>query len=129
MGKRLYYIDILNITACFAVILLHSTGAVFSFSETPTWFLSMFLQAVGHFSIPVFFMLTGATLLNYRERYSTKDFFRKRFLRIFVPFVLWSTIMLLWKYGIGTFTISSFQQVAGAYLNNGIENIYWFFMI
>lgn len=127
MGKRLYYIDILNIAACFAVVLLHSTGRVFQFNETPGWFFSMILQAIGHFSIPVFFMLSGATLLGYRERYSTKDFFRKRFLRIFLPFILWSTIMLIWKYCIGSLEIHSFQQMIGLFLNNKIQNIYWFF--
>ena len=127
MGKRSYYIDILNIVACFAVVLLHSTGSVFQFNESPTWFLSMVLQAIGHFSIPLFFMLSGATLLGYRDRYSTKEYFKKRFFRIFLPFILWSAIMLVWKYCIGDFEIQSFQQVIGAFLNNKIQNIYWFF--
>lgn len=127
MGKRSYYIDILNIVACFAVVLLHSTGSVFQFNESPTWFLSMVLQAIGHFSIPLFFMLSGATLLGYRDRYSTKEYFKKRFFRIFLPFILWSAIMLVWKYCIGDFEIQSFQQVVGAFLNNKIQNIYWFF--
>ena len=31
--KRLYYIDILNILSCFAVVVLHCSGGVFLLSE------------------------------------------------------------------------------------------------
>lgn len=127
MEKKLHYISVLNILACFSVILLHSTGYVFEFSSSPSWFLSMVLQAIGHFSIPVFFMITGATLLGYRERYSTKVFLKRRLLRIVIPFILWSVIMLVWKYLGGSLAITGFRQFITLFTNNGIENIYWFF--
>lgn len=53
--KRLYYIDILNILSCFAVVVLHCSGGVFYYQKTRLWFIYMFLQTVAHFAVPVFF--------------------------------------------------------------------------
>lgn len=74
--KRLYYIDILNILSCFAVVVLHCSGGVFYYQKTRLWFIYMFLQTVAHFAVPVFFMITGANLLDYRKKYDTKTFFK-----------------------------------------------------
>ena len=37
--KRLYYIDILNILSCFAVVVLHCSGGVFYYQKTRLWFI------------------------------------------------------------------------------------------
>ena len=37
--KRLYYIDILNILSCFAVVVLHCSGGVFYYQKTRLWFM------------------------------------------------------------------------------------------
>lgn len=50
--KRLYYIDILNILSCFAVVVLHCSGGVFYYQKTRLWFIYMFLQTVAHFAVP-----------------------------------------------------------------------------
>ena len=85
--KRLYYIDILNILSCFAVVVLHCSGGVFYYQKTRLWFIYMFLQTVAHFAVPVFFMITGANLLDYRKKYDTKTFFKKRAARTLAPFL------------------------------------------
>ena len=84
--KRLYYIDILNILSCFAVVVLHCSGGVFYYQKTRLWFIYMFLQTVAHFAVPVFFLITGANLLDYRKKYDTKTFFKKRAARTLAPF-------------------------------------------
>ena len=84
--KRLYYIDILNILSCFAVLVLHCSNGVFDYQKTRLWFIYMFLQTVAHFAVPVFIMITGANLLDYRKRYDTKTFFKKRAARTLIPF-------------------------------------------
>ena len=70
-GKKNYilYFDLLNIFACFAVVALHVNGAVHTFAKTRNWVSCMFIEALFYFAVPVFFMLTGATLINYRKRY------------------------------------------------------------
>lgn len=127
-GKRLLYIDFLNIAACFGVVAMHCTGKVFVFDASKEWFFSMLLQAVFHFSIPVFFMISGATLMNYREKYSTKEFLKRRFLRAGVPFLIWSGVMLIYKIAIGELPAPiGPRSFLNLFLNNEIQNIYCFF--
>lgn len=126
--KRTYHIDILNIMACFSVVVLHSTGEVFSFGASGTWFAALLMQTLGHFSVPVFFMLSGATLLNYRERYTTRDYFIKRFNKIGIPFIFWTCIYVLWnQFEMKAPPITGLMDVVNIFLNNGATNIFWFF--
>jgi len=46
-------------------------------------------------AVPLFFMASGYFLLGKQE--SLGAFFRKRALKVFIPFVVWSVIYLLWK--------------------------------
>lgn len=127
-NQRLLYIDALNIAACFGVVALHCTGKVFAFDSSKEWFFSMFLQALFHFAVPVFFMVTGATLLNYREKYTTKEFFKKRFHRTVLPFLIWSCIMLVYQIAIGAMQMPiGPRSFLNLFLNNEIQYIYWFF--
>lgn len=43
------------------------------------------------------FMMSGATLMNYRDRYNTKTYLTKRFTRVGIPFIAWSLINFIWK--------------------------------
>lgn len=93
--KRLYYIDILNILSCFTVVVLHCSGGVFYYQKTRLWFIYMFLQTVAHFAVPVFFMITGANLLDYRkntiQRRSLKNVPQEHLHRFFLVAALLGT--------------------------------------
>lgn len=82
-GKKNYilYFDLLNIFACFAVVALHVNGAVHTFAKTRNWVSCMFIETLFYFAVPVFFMLTGATLINYRKDMAQEHFLRKDYLR------------------------------------------------
>lgn len=127
--KRLDYIDFMNIFACFGVVCLHCSGLVFCFSETRAWFAAMFVQTVFHFAVPVFFMISGTTLLEYRARYSTKAFFKKRFIKTGIPFVFWSLFYLLWPTVFGKAPLPTFEAVRNGIFNNGANNVFWFFYV
>ena len=66
--KRVLYFDILNIVACFCVIWLHCNGIVHKFSQDRAWATSLIVETIAYWAVPVFFMLTGATLMNYRKK-------------------------------------------------------------
>ena len=78
-NSRIIYLDILNIIACIAVLYLHCNGGVHSFSNTRLWKECLIIEVLCYFAVPIFVMLSGATLLRYRERYSTKIYFYKRY--------------------------------------------------
>ena len=63
-------VDILNILACVAVIFLHVNGAVWAFSYERYWTTSLVIECVFFLAVPVFFLLSGATLMDYRQRYN-----------------------------------------------------------
>ncbi|CAB1241785.1 membrane protein of unknown function [Ruminococcaceae bacterium BL-4] len=65
------------------------------FFVTPAWGVSSFLETIAHWTVAVFFMISGATLLGYRTRYSTEIFFQKRFFHVVLPFLLWSAIYFI----------------------------------
>lgn len=129
-NKSHYYcFDILNIIASFAVVVLHCNGSVHTYSPTRTWAASLLIEVLFFWAVPVFFMLTGAKTLNYRERYSTAEFLTKRMLRIFCPFLAWSFILYLLRFGVlgNGFESLSLPEFVSLFMNNGIEPTYWFF--
>ncbi len=126
-NRHYLYMDVLNIAACFAVIVLHCSGTFFTYEADSVWKLSLLLQVLARWAVLVFLMLTGANLLSYREKYSTAVFFKKRLIRTFLPFLLWSVVWLVWRVYEGQIQIAGARDVITAFTNNGCQNIYWFF--
>ena len=128
MKKRELYIDMLNIVACFCVICMHCNGIVHTYTGTEAWKQSMVVETLAYWAVPVFFMLSGATLTNYRERYDTKAYLLKRVVRVGIPFLAWTIINLVWKSYVGRIEFKwSLQYIISLFMNNKIENVYWFF--
>ena len=126
--KRIVYFDILNVIACFSVVCMHCNGWIHIFSHDDLWGVRVLIEVACYFAVPVFFMLSGATLLNYRQRYSTTEFYKKRFIRTVIPYLFWSitfyTIYLFrgnrpfgWKETITRFTTGEIPYT-----------FYWFFI-
>lgn len=78
MKKRIIYYDMLNIAAAFGVVCMHCNGIVHSYSNTSVWKQSLIVEVLAYWAVPIFFMLSGATLLKYQERYDTRIFIKKR---------------------------------------------------
>lgn len=123
-------IDVMNILYCIAVIALHHNGLVHSYDTTRAWKESLVIECVMYWCVPVFLMITGATLMDYRKRYNTKTFFKKRFYRGVIPWLAWSLIFLVWMVSTNQITLSSplqFKQILDLVLNNKIMTVYWFY--
>lgn len=127
--SRILYFDILNIAACLAVIFLHHNGIVHSFKDTLAWRESLIVECAFYWAVPIFLMLSGANLLNYRSKYDTKTFLKKRFIRTVIPWLFWSIVMIFWKAYTGDFVFEnhSFSYLMDLILNYKIETKYWFF--
>ena len=130
MKKRHYeYIDILNIAACLGVIFMHCNGIVHLYENTRAWKESMVIETLAYWAVPIFFMISGAMLLGYREKYSTYIFFIKRIQKTVIPFVVWTLISLViklyereiqWEWNVGT--------IVDLFNNTTAEGVYWFFI-
>lgn len=94
---RIFYFDEIRALAIICVLIIH-VSKWFVEVETPQtlfWYFSSYLAAVGNLGVPLFFMISGALLLN--RKYELKSFFKRRFSRIFIPFVFWIIVAGLFK--------------------------------
>lgn len=130
MKDRVVAYDFLNILACMSVIFLHHSGIVHHYNGQSMWFCALAVECIFYFAVPCFFMLTGATLMRYDDRYSTKTFFRKRLSRTVIPFILWSCIWLLLNIIKGDVDVCdlAISQVLDGIINTRYQPIYWFFI-
>ena len=134
--KRLYYIDLLNVIAILGVLFQHTAQiAHVGVPHQPTTIMAGVIQTICLPAVAIFFMNSGAMLLDYRERYNTEHFFKRRLFRVVVPLVIWSVFFYIYSYyfyafpGIfhhGTLGIKDFVK---AFLNNKINSLFWFFYI
>jgi len=60
--------DILTMLACLMVVFFHTNGIVYTYSDTLSWKISVVERCIVYSAIPIFFMLTGAKLMDYRKR-------------------------------------------------------------
>ena len=90
--KRVHYLSLASVISAFAVIMLHTNGCFWSFSKERYWITANIIESVMYFAVPVFFMVSGATLIDYRERYTTKQYAMKRIQKTLIPFIIWSLI-------------------------------------
>lgn len=122
--NRIIYFDILNIIACIAVCYLHCNGGVHGFSNTRLWKECLVIEVLCYFAVPIFVMLSGATLLKYRDRYTTKEYFIKRIQKVLIPWVIWSLIIYIISNK--NFNLLNF---ANSFIYGKIETVYWFFSL
>lgn len=127
--KRYQYIDILNILACLCVVFMHCNGIVHSYENTRAWKESMIVETLAYWAVPVFFMISGATLLGYREKYSTSVFLKKRLIKTVIPFFVWTVINVVFKTAAGLMKPDfSAGGIISMFNNTTVENVYWFFI-
>ncbi|MCR5635996.1 MAG: acyltransferase [Clostridiales bacterium] len=130
--KSYFYISLLNVLSAIAVVIIHANGSFWTFRNDISWSVNNIIESLFYFAVPIFFMLTGATLLDYTERYGTVTFLKKRFLKAFLPFLFWSVIAML-KVFLSDPNLFLKNEFAVDKIFNGIFNteymfIYWFFI-
>lgn len=123
------YISILNVLACIGVVILHTfeTG----YTSDANFVFEVLIRAIAYCAVPVFFMITGATLIDYRERYDTKTFFKKKLLKVIIPLIIWSIIYFIINFFKGKFSINdlSFKFVFEYFFLVKTNPIFWFFVV
>ena len=96
-------VDMIRTIAIVAVILLHAgndlTVQTMSSLEVYRWWTVDFYQSFGRVGVPLFVMLTGMLLLTPRkEPEGLETFFKKRWVRVGLPFVFWVVVYFLWDF-------------------------------
>lgn len=130
MREKTDYITFLSVISAIAVVFLHVDAAFWEYSTDAYWASANFIESIFYFAVPVFFMISGAMLVDYKERYSTKEFFLKRFWKTVFPFLIWSFVGLIFNLLTGVIVKS---DITWQYIVNGITSspyisVYWFFI-
>lgn len=94
--KRIYYLDILRVIACFFVIMCHTSGeyVVRDFGSLNFW-VGDLLDSLCRVASPLFIMISGALMLDENYAYSTKKI-KQHIIKMAVFFVFWSALYSVW---------------------------------
>lgn len=129
-STSIFYITVLNVISALSVVGLHTNGCFWEFSRERWWFTANIIESVLYFAVPVFFMITGITLLNYTKRYDTKTFFIRRLKKTVIPFIFWSLVALLFRiyfFKDISWTVVTIGYIVDGVLNTKFNSLYWFF--
>ena len=128
--EKSLYISVAQVLSCLSVVILHVNGNFWSFTGDASWIKANIIECFFYPAAPIFFMISGATLLDYRDRYDTKTFLKKRIKRTLLPFIVWSFIGLLYQLLKNSLDITSLttKDVASSIINTKYVPVYWFFI-
>jgi len=133
--KNIPYLDTFRAIATFGVIVIHvATPALkMNFGKNDEyWWVANVVDSAVRFAVPLFLMLTGATMLP-RNNYPLKGFYKKRLMRVLLPFMFWMVVYWVFRWA----ELRSSQQphdIAGIirwagqlFVNEGISKHFWYF--
>ncbi len=126
--KKKTYITVLSIIACIAVIYMHVNDTFHGFGKGFRWDSANVIESFCYFAVPIFFMISGSTLLDYRERYDTKTFFKKRLLKTLIPFLIWTAFYVIYNLIFSPPEAITFKWFVDCLFNTKIQPVYWFFI-
>jgi Uncharacterized protein conserved in bacteria len=130
--RKCGYLNLLSVIAAFSVIILHTNEVFWEYNpEQRYWHTSLIIESFFYFAVPVFFLISGATLLNFYDRYNIRTYFKKRIIKTVIPFLFWSITGLM----VHIFILKdmSFEGITVLGFINDIMscgkyvNIFWFF--
>ncbi len=126
-----FSLTFIQVISSIAVVTLHTNGCFWEFSSTERyWLTANIIECLFYFAVPVFFMITGITLIDYQNRYSTKIYFEKRIKKTLIPYIAWSILgvfILLATGKIAWGNVTFKWIVKGLISTDQIIGIYWFF--
>ena len=97
--NRVVWVDWMRVAACFMVLIVHSTEPFYLggkgsliLTEMDAYWTAIF-GALFRSCVPLF--IVASSYLQFPLHYSSGEFFRRRTVRVLVPFLLWSVVYAL----------------------------------
>ncbi len=117
-GERIVFFDFLRGLAILAVVIIH-IGDVFLLVEGANLFLIKIINNVSRFAVPFFFIISGILLT--REG-GWLSFYRKKIIRIFLPFFLVSLL-------VGLYNNSDLLSILHSFISGSASLPYYFMSV
>ena len=92
---RLVYLDILRVLSIVGVITIHTVAgkiADVNALGNADWWWADVLNGITRWAVPVFFMISGVLTLESKQLDNIPAFIKSRFIKIGIPFLIWSVI-------------------------------------
>lgn len=93
------YLNTLRALATLGVIIIHISSPLVNMTfgkNMDFWWIGNIVDSAVRFAVPLFLMLSGATLLG--KESSMVSFYKRRFTRVLVPFIFWLIIYWVYRY-------------------------------
>lgn len=121
------WMDLVRFVSIVWVIVIHVSASVIVHysSHSLAWSIANLYSAIARSSVPLFFMVSGALILDQSRIMPLKLFYQKRILKILVPLILWSIIYFCWQ-AFQTHQSISMINMIKAILTDQITGHLWF---
>ena len=131
--KKIQWLDTLRALAMFGVIIIHVSTPVVKMmygKNMEYWWIGNIVDSAVRFSVPLFLMLSGATMLE--KEYKLIYFYKKRISRVLFPILFW--MIAYWVYRWLSLNPKSqphtfytiIQWGINLFLNEGISKHLWY---
>lgn len=122
--------DLARIFAGIGVVFIHVTDPFIIFQAYIggfSWLLINNLNTAFRVSVPLFIVLSGFLLLRISKQIKISEFYKKRFLKIGIPFLFWVTMFFLWQKSIGWNV--NLDHILNGLLRVNIDHLYFLVII
>jgi surface polysaccharide O-acyltransferase-like enzyme len=132
-SSNIQWLDILRALAMLGVIVIHISSPMVNMTWNKNinfWWLGNSVDSAVRFAVPLFLMLSGATLLG--KEYKLSEFYIRRFTRVLVPLLFW--LIVYWVYRWATLLPKSqpheikpiLKWATDLFLNEGVSKHFWY---
>lgn len=99
--KKIEELDFARVVAMLSVIMIHVTSTYIYVESRYMIFgmnIAFILNQLSRFAVPMFILLSGASLGLSRQEENCLRFYKKRFLKIGIPYLIWFTFYYFYNY-------------------------------
>lgn len=131
MNRAINSYDYLRVITAFFVVLLHASASyavLYNELSTSEWMAGNVYNSLSRWTVPVFFMLSGAFLLDPKRVETFAFFYKKRVLKIVLPLLAWSVIYYMYK-GLTLELPMSITDFVSRFIANDIYYHLWFLYV
>lgn len=126
--SRYTYIDVLRVISSVMVVAIHvATHYIYAFKvKSIPWTTLETAIVITLFAVPVFFMISGATIFSSTREESYGEFIKRRLSKIAIPLVAYSVIYYLFYVFVkGEYELGAFEFIR-LFFNKSITGHFWY---
>jgi len=127
------WLDTLRALAMLGVIVIHISSPLVNMTydkNMPYWWIGNIADSAVRFAVPLFLMLSGATLLG--KEYNLSDYYKRRFSRVLLPFLFWLVVYWVYRWAMLSYKLQPHDFIGiqkwaiQLFLKEGVSKHFWY---